>query len=185
MSGSIRGLCAIPALSILTIALSPLARADAVRVTYGYGEDVDLYALILQLDRASPLHQYGAWELTSHFDLGVGEFQGHRGSTASHNTTRALAGIGTLRWQQKVSTPVAPFIEFGVGLGGFSETTIGGTRHLGGGFEFTEILRTGVRFGPHGQYEFAVAGQHFSNAGLFPPNEGITYASASLAWYFR
>ena len=138
-----------------------------------------------QLDRASPLHEYAAWDLTAHVDLGVGEFQGHRASSASQNTTRALAAIGKLRWQRRAAQPLAPFVEFGFGLAGFSETTIGGVRHLGGDFEFTEVLRTGVRFGSHLQYEIGVAGQHFSNAGLFPPNEGITYVSLSGAWYFR
>jgi hypothetical protein len=71
------------------------------------------------------------------------------------------------------------------GTSGFSETTIGGVRHLGGDFEFTEVLRTGVRFGSRLQYEIGIAGQHFSNAGLFPPNEGVTYVSLAGAWYFR
>jgi hypothetical protein len=53
-----------------------------------------------------------------------------------------------------------PFIEFGLGLSGFTETTIAGTRHLGGDFEFTELLRTGLRFGD--------------------PNDGITYGVNAL-----
>jgi hypothetical protein len=170
---------------LLAALLAPVARADAVRTTVGYGEGVDLYALILQIDRASPVHQYAAWDLTAHIDFGIGEFQGHRASTASQNTTRALAAIGILRWQRRAVTALTPFVELGAGLGGFSETTVGGVRHLGGGFEFTEVLRTGVRFGAHREYEIGIGGQHFSNAGLFPPNEGVTYASLSLAWYFR
>jgi hypothetical protein len=180
--------CRVPspiAVALFAVALAPLARADAVRVTARYGEDVNLYALVLQLDRASPVHESAAWDLTAHVDLGVGEFQGHRSSSASQNTTRALAAIGKLRWQRRAAQPVAPFFEFGFGLAGFSETTVGGVRHLGGDFEFTEVLRTGVRFGSHLQYEVGVAGQHFSNAGMFPPNEGVTYVSFSGAWYFR
>jgi Lipid A 3-O-deacylase (PagL) len=180
--------CRLPdsiALAVFVLALAPLASADAVRVTAGYGEGINLYALVLQLDRASPLHEYAAWDLTAHVDLGVGEFQGHRASSASQNTTRALAAIGKLRWQRRAAQPLAPFVEVGFGLAGFSETTIGGVRHLGGDFEFTEVLRIGVRFGSHLQYEVGAAGQHFSNAGLFPPNDGVTYVSLSGAWYFR
>jgi len=173
------------ALALFALALAPLARADAVRVTAGYGEGINLYALVLQFDRAAPVHEFVAWDMTAHVDLGVGEFQGHRASSTSQNTTRALAAIGTLRWQRRAVQPLTPFVEFGFGLAGFSETTIGGVRHLGGDFEFTEVLRTGVRFGSHLQYEIGVAGQHFSNAGLFPPNEGVTYVSLAAAWYFR
>jgi hypothetical protein len=42
-----------------------------------------------------------------------------------------------------------------------------------------------VRFGPKKQFEFAVGGQHFSNAGLKHPNDGITYAGLLAAWHWR
>ncbi len=58
-------------------------------------------------------------------------------------------------------------------------------RHLGGGFEFTEVVGGGLRFGARRQWEVGLYGQHFSNAGLHRPNEGITYAGVSMAWYFR
>ena len=170
--------------TLLPAAGAATAHADAVRVSIGYGQGANLYAIALQLDRRAPLHQFARWTLTSHLDLGVSEFQGHR-SSSRYNTTHALAVVPKLRWQRNATPLVAPFIEFGLGLGGFTETTVAGTRHLGGDFEFTELLRTGVRFGDRRQYEIALTGQHFSNSGLNHPNDGITYAGISLAWYFR
>jgi hypothetical protein len=174
----------LPIALLLPASFTSLARADALRVTIGHGQGIDLYALILQLDRRAPVHEYSNWTLTSHLNLGVGEFQGHQTSPPSR-TTRALAAIGTLRWERREVAAVTPLVEFGLGLSGFSETTVAGVRHLGGGFEFTEVLRSGVRFGSRRQFEIALSGQHFSNAGLSPPNQGITYAGISGAWYFR
>lgn len=172
-------------MSVFTVALtSPVVHADALRVGLGYGQGVELYAFGIQLDRKSPVHEYEAWTLTGHVDLGIGEFRAHH-SDSSHGTTRALAAIAKLRWQRREARRVQPFIEVGLGISGFSETNIAGTRHLGGGFEFTEVVRGGLRFGARRQWEVALYGQHFSNAGLHRPNEGITYAGVSTAWYFR
>jgi hypothetical protein len=168
----------------LGLTIASVAQADALRLDVGYGQGVELYSIAIQLDRSSPVHRYDIWTLTTHVDLGIGDFEG-RHSDSRSQSTRALAAVGKLRWQREPATALRPFFEVGLGLGGFSQTTIGGVRHLGGGFEFTEVLRSGVRFGQRGQLEIALFGQHFSNAGLNHPNDGITYAGASIAWCFR
>jgi len=81
--------------------------------------------------------------------------------TSRHDTTRAL----------------------GLGLGGFSETTIVGIRHLGGSFEFTELLRTGLRFGTRRQFQLALSAQDFSKCWAEPAQRGDTGLSG--AWHFR
>jgi lipid A 3-O-deacylase len=179
--GCVRGL--LLGAGLAAICATP-AQADAVRVSVGYGEGANLYGIAVQLDRRQPLHRYARWTLTSHVDFGVSEFQGHR-SSSRYNTTRALAVVPKLRWERTATAGLTPFVEFGLGLGGFTETTVAGVRHLGGDFEFTELVRTGLRFGGRRQYEVALTGQHFSNAGLNHPNDGITYAGLSLAWYFQ
>ncbi len=70
-------------------------------------------------------------------------------------------------------------------MGGLSEVTINGDRHFSTAFQFTEILRTGVRFGSQKQFDLAVGAQHFSNAGLKKPNDGITYAGLIAAWHWQ
>jgi lipid A 3-O-deacylase len=78
-----------------------------------------------------------------------------------------------------------PFAEISLDLGGVSEVTINGDRHFSSSFQFTEIVRSGVRFGRQRQFDLAVGAQHFSNAGLKRPNDGITYAGLLLAWHWR
>jgi hypothetical protein len=180
-----RGLHRLTAIGALFLmALASRAHADAVGIGAGYGQDINLYSVNLQLDRRAPIHEYVAWTLSGHLDLEFDEFQGHHASTP-HATTRAVAAAAKLRWQRPPAPALSPFFEFGLGVAGFSDTLLGGARQLGGTFQFTELLRTGVRFGGQKQFEVALYGQHFSNAGIYHVNEGITYVALSLAYYFR
>ncbi len=166
------------------MALAPRVHADALRISAGYGQDINLYSVNLQLDRRTPIHEYQGWTLSGHLDLEFDEFQGHRSSNP-HATTRAVAAVAKLRWQRRPASGLSPFFEFGLGVAGFSDTLLGGARQLGGTFQFTEVMRTGVRFGAQKQFELALYGQHFSNAGIYHFNEGITYVALSFAYYFR
>jgi lipid A 3-O-deacylase len=170
--------------ALLFPALVPNAQAAALQISAGYGQDIDVYAVNLQLDRLAPIHQFEAWALTGHLELGVGQFQGHH-SSSSNPTTRAVAALAKLRWQRRAFSALAPFVEFGLGGAHFSNSVLGDNRELGGTFEFTEVLRTGCRFGDRERFEIAIYGQHFSNAGLQRVNDGLTYAAMSFAWYFR
>ena len=170
-------------LGVLPIASSPAARADAVGVFAGHGQSTDQYGFGIQLDRRTPVHEYPGSTMTAHLELGIGEFQGHAGAI-NHDTIRACEALGKLRWQWHSNGPAAPFVEFGIGMGGLSEVTLNGNRHFSTAFQFTEILRTGLRFGGRQQYEVAVGAQLFSNAGLSHPNDGITYAGLLAGWHW-
>lgn len=56
--------------SLLAVVLTSSASyADALRVSFGYGQGIDLYALSVQFDRKAPVHQFDTWSLTSHVDV--------------------------------------------------------------------------------------------------------------------
>ena len=165
--------------ALLLVARTPLVHADGINVSVANGQGIALYSAFVQLDRDAPIHRYQSWILTGHVDLGIAEFQGNHGS---HAKTRAFGGIGKLRWEQ-ASSPF--FVEFGLGMAGFSNTLLGGERKVGGRFTFVEVLRSGLRFGAHKQYEIAIFAEHCSNAGLFRVNEGSTSPGVSFLWYFR
>lgn len=170
--------------AILAAAGPSVAHGDAIRVGVGHGQSTDDYGVSIQLDRLDPIHEFERWTVTGHAELGAGEFQGHRGAI-SPNTVHALAAVWKLRLQHAPYGRVQPFVDFGIGAGGLSEVTINGDRHFSSSFQFTELLRTGVRFGGKRQYEFAIGVQHFSNAGLSRPNDGITYGGVTAAWYWH
>jgi len=160
------------------------AHADAVRLGYAHGQDTDDYGIEVRFDRDAPLREFKSSLLTTAVDVGFGVFQGHK-HPSEHNNVKALFITGTTRWARVPKGPVQPFVEFGLGLSGLTEQSINGNRSFGSSFEFNELIRLGLRFGDHRQYEVTVGGQHFSNAGLHPPNDGITYATLTGAWYWR
>jgi lipid A 3-O-deacylase len=171
-------------LLLMPLAVSQPALGDAVGIFAGHGQDTDQYGIGIQLDRGAPVHEYAGSTVTAHVELGVGEFQGHAGSI-SHNTIRACEALGKVRWNRRSVGSVAPFVEFGLGMGGLSEVTINGDRHFSSSFQFTEALRMGLRLGSTGQFDVAVGAQHFSNAGLSRPNDAITYAGFLVGWRWR
>ena len=88
-------------------------------------------------------------------------------------------------WNPRAPRSISPSAEFGLGVGVLSDTLLGGARRIGSTVKFREALETGIRFGVHHQYELAVFGQHFSNAGLSHPNQGVTYGGVPAAWYYH
>ncbi len=158
--------------------------ADGVGVGFAHGQDANQYGVQVQFDRRAPLKEWSSSDLKLYGLIGVGEFQG-RQDGMPRQTVRVLATTGVLRWEHVRVAGVRPFVDFGFGVGGLSEKTINGNRDFGGKFEFNELVQTGVRFGSRDQYEINVRGQHFSNAGMFPPNDGMTYAGVGFTWYWN
>ena len=158
--------------------------ADGVGVGFAHGQDANQYGVQVQFDRRAPLKEWSSSDLKLYGLIGVGVFQG-RQDGMPRQTVRVLATTGVLRWEHARVAGVRPFVDFGFGVGGSSEKTINGNRDFGGKFEFNELVQTGVRFGSRDQYEFNVRGQHFSNTGMFPPNDGMTYAGVGFTWYWN
>ena len=168
----------------LAVSASSAAHADALRLGYAHGQDTDDYGIEVRFDRDAPLREFKSSLLTTAVDVGLGVFQGHK-HPSEHNNVKTLFVTGTIRWSRAPTGPVQPFAEFGLGLSALSEQSINGNRSFGSSFEFNELIRLGLRFGARRQYEVTIGGQHFSNAGLHPPNDGITYAAVTGAWYWR
>jgi len=175
-----------PLVAALAVGLSFAGRgvADGVGVGFAHGQDANQYGVQVQFDRRAPLKEWSSSDLKLYGIIGVGEFQG-RQDGMPRQTIHVLDTTGVLRWEHARVAGVRPFVDFGFGVGGLSEKTINGNRDFGGKFEFNELVQTGVRFGSRDQYEFNVRGQHFSNAGLFPPNDGMTYAGIGFTWYWN
>jgi hypothetical protein len=158
--------------------------ADGIGIGAAHGQDTNQYGVQVQFDARTPLREWSSSALQPYLLVGVGEFQGRKDG-APERTVRALDTTGMLRWQHQRVGAVSPFVEFGLGVGGLSERTINGNRDFGGKFEFNEIVQIGVRFGSRNQYEINARGQHFSNAGINPPNDGMTFAGMGFAWYWN
>ena len=167
-----------------SLGFAPRGYADGVGAGIAHGQDADQYGVQVQFDRGAPLNEWSSSALKSYVLVGIGEFHGTKNGVPQH-TIRVLGTTGVLRWEHERIGGVRPFLDFGIGVGGLSESSINGNRDFGGKFEFNEIVQAGVRFGPRDQYEFNLRGQHFSNAGINPPNDGMTYGGAGFTWYWK
>ncbi len=75
-------------------------------------------------------------------------------------------------------------LELGVGLHFLSATSVSTQRQFGTSFQFGDHVGVGVRFGDKGKYDIGYRYQHFSNAGIKDPNQGINFNELRLQYHF-
>ncbi len=85
-----------------------------------------------------------------------------------------FAAMGVLRWTPQVAWG-RPFAEGAFGIHLLTHAQINSSRDFSSAFQFGSRASVGFAFGPQGKYEVAAFVEHVSNAGLWPPNYGITY----------
>lgn len=87
-----------------------------------------------------------------------------------------------LRYRFAATAPV-DFAEAGIGVHLIGPIYRLGDRRFGSAFNFGDHLAVGWTVGPHGRDEWSLRLQHFSNAGLKPPNPGENFLQ--LRWSRR
>ena len=65
-----------------------------------------------------------------------------------------------------------------------SATSVSPQRQFGSSFQFGDHVGAGVRFGEKSKYEIGYRYQHFSNAGIKGPNQGINFNELRLQYHF-
>ncbi len=73
-----------------------------------------------------------------------------------------------------------PYLELGIGVAYLERSHLGEQR-LGTRFQFEDRAGLGLR---NERWDLALRVMHYSNAGIKPPNHGLTLAMASLGWRF-
>ncbi|HWQ39772.1 MAG TPA: acyloxyacyl hydrolase [Burkholderiales bacterium] len=119
----------------------------------------------------------GTWEVRLDWEANIGYWT----PASSRAERRAIIDIGL--------TPVlrlAPgergrfFVEAGIGAHLLSDTSPYRGRELGSAFQFGDLIGIGWRLGDRNGYEVALRIEHFSNAGIKHPNQGIEFAMLRL-----
>lgn len=89
-----------------------------------------------------------------------------------------------LRLQPGARSGLTGFLDPGIGVSLISHTRIN-SRVLSTGFQFNEMIGSGVRFGDRGQHEIALRVQHTSNGGVQEPNNGLTFRTLVFQYAFQ
>lgn len=170
------------------MAASPSAYAiDGFSFAYGHSDssnaNVNLYRVGVQWDWNKKLVEMGNWHLGGYWESDAGYW-----SNSSFGRTHAnILDIGftpVFRFQQTTRSTFSPYLELGVGLHLLSATSVNDQRQFGSSFQFGDHVGAGARFGAKGQYDVGYRYQHFSNAGIKGPNQGINFHELRLQYHF-
>jgi len=89
-----------------------------------------------------------------------------------HKHLFVFAAAPVARINLAKSSPLDPYIEGSIG-GAFLTHDHLGHRDLGAHIAFQDMIGVGATFGERHQYDLSFRYLHYSNAGLFKPNNGI------------
>ncbi len=166
-----------------TAAAANAADNASLDISPGYGDDVDVLALMVTFDRGAPLVERATWRLTAQYEFGVTVFHGTRTDIGGYKTIAGFGAMPVLRaeWPQG-RWPV--FVEAGIGAMLLTHTKLQLDHQFSTAFQFGEVLGVGTRFGDRSQYELGLRLQHMSNADIKAPNNGLTWGALRFAWKF-
>lgn len=123
-------------------------------------------------------------QLTGYWDLSLAYWNTDGNSFGQYKsvTIVAIAPVFRLQTAESFNT-IKPYLEASVGAALLSSNHLG-DRDLGGQGQFQDMLGFGTLFGSTEQYDVSVHFLHYSNAGLSPPNMGITLALLTFSYHF-
>lgn len=147
------------------------------------GADVDMYQGGAQYDFGVQWLPLGNWHLGAYAEFTVGYWD-NKSPRATHASIWDVGLTPVLRIQQTEKNMISPFLEVGVGIHYLSETSVSDDRRFGCNFSFGDHVGAGITFGPRNAFELMYRYQHFSNAGICSPNQGINFNEIRLGYWF-
>ena len=170
------------------LAASPLAYAiDSFSFAYGHSDSsnvsVNMYRVGVQWDWNKKLVELGNWHLGGYWESDAGYWR-NSSFARTHATILDIGFTPVFRFQQTTRSSFSPYVEAGVGVHFLSATSLNYQRQFGSSFQFGDHIGAGARFGKNGQYDISYRYQHFSNAGLKDPNQGVNYNELRLQYHF-
>jgi len=145
-------------------------------VTMGVGESRDdIYIYRLGLKRDFNLLSTHLRFLSGYYEASINYWMKGK----EHITGAAFSPVFLFTIPSK-HTYLRPYLEAGIGISIISDTVIG-DRNLSSAFNFEDRIGFGLRWD---KYDINFRYMHYSNAGLYQPNEGIDIFILTLSCYF-
>ena len=160
---------------VLTTPANAASFFNGARLGYGYHDKDNLHGprLALIWDWPKWFNDF-AFQLTGHWDVSAAYWR-NDGDNGRFKDTFTFAAAPILRIQvnDELYDPIVlPYIEGGAGVAMHTSRYIG-SRDLGGAFGFENIIGGGIMFGSRRQFDISYHYIHYSNAGIFSPNDGL------------
>jgi len=175
-------------IAVAALVASPAVHAiDGVSIVYGHSDssnvNVNMGRVGVQWDWNKKLVELGNWNLGGYWESDAG-YWSNSSVARTHANIMDIGFTPVFRIQQTTRSFIAPYAEAAVGLHFLSATSLNAQRQFGSSFQFGDHLGAGIRFGDKGQYDVGYRYQHFSNAGIKEPNQGINYNELRLQYHF-
>ena len=151
------------------------------------GRGVEIFGMARVLAHLDWGHRWfddGLWYLAGQWEFDASAWRSLYDPT-DHTQMYEFGITPALRYLRRSDTRVRqePYLEVGVGVHWLTESSIGG-RQFSTPFQFGDHVGAGLLFGPDERYEFGYRWQHFSNAGIEVPNDGIAFHLVHFAYRF-
>jgi hypothetical protein len=170
------------------LVVSPAVDAiDGMSVVYGHSDSsnvsVNMGRIGVQWDWNKKWVEMGNWHFGGYWESDFGYWD-NNSIAKTHSSIFDIGFTPVLRFQQTTRSAISPYLELGVGMHLLSATSLNEQRQFGTAFQFGDHVGVGVRFGNKGKYELGYRYQHFSNAGIKGPNQGVNYNEVRLQYHF-
>jgi len=162
---------------ILMVWASTAFALDSISFTagaVGRPSSVKLFRLGGQWDWNKQWFKNGDWFLGGYFDASAAYLYSNGDSDGDNRSIGVFSFEPMFRYQRlsREAYSFNPFIEGGVGPALITSTRFA-DKSLSTAYQFDDRIGAGARFGEKQQYEIAFHYQHYSNASIKRPNQGI------------
>ncbi len=155
------------------------ASTYGLQISYGAGEPDHLKGYRIAVQQFWPWIGFSkaAMNLTGYWDLSYANWHVNPPLAYQPRSISIVAISPLIRLQSRENWLLAayPYLELGIGASWLSNHHLG-HRNLGGQFAFQDLMGLGLRWSINKAqqcWSFSYHYLHYSNASLFPPNQGI------------
>jgi lipid A 3-O-deacylase len=154
------------------------ASAYGLQISYGTGDPDHLKGYRVAVQQFWPWIGFvtSRLNITGYWDLSYANWHANPPLAYQPRSISILAISPLIRLQSRENWLLAayPYLELGIGASWLSNNHLG-HRNLGGQFAFQDLMGLGLRWRKSATsvWSFSYHYLHYSNASLFPPNQGI------------
>lgn len=156
--------------------------ADSYSFEVATGPKVEVVRVAAQWDWSQRWFQSNGNHIGGYWDLSLAQWRGtsYRGVAGDHQYITSIGITPVFRWQK--DSKKGFYAEAGIGAHLFSETYNNDGERLSTKFQFGDHVGLGYVF--DSSLDLSLRLQHFSNAGIKDPNDGVDLAVLRASYRF-
>ncbi len=165
---------------LLAAAWAPAQAVDSVSLELGTGNKTDLVRAGMQWDWEKRWWQSNGTHIGGYWDLNLGHWRGDRfrGIPGNHQNISTIGLTPVFRFQK--DSRQGWYGELGIGVNYLTGNYDNNHRQMGTHFQFGDHIGIGYVFANKVDVSFRF--QHFSNASIEQPNDGVNFSILRVSY---